>query len=138
MAAGRKRKGDTELALALACGAYPEGAALKAGLSRRTAYRRLADPAFRARVDELRAEMVRRAAGMLTAAGLASVKTFTTLQESAASEAVRLGAARAVIELGCKLRQDAELLERVAAVEGRLRELLGGLDRPGDTPNPVS
>jgi transcriptional regulator of acetoin/glycerol metabolism len=42
VAAGRKRKGDAELVLALACGASPENAAQKAGLSRRTVYRRLA------------------------------------------------------------------------------------------------
>jgi len=138
VSAGRRRKAEAELALALACGASPEGAAHKAGVSPRTVYRRLAEPAFRARVEEARAEMVRRAAGMLTAAGLASVKTFTTLQESAASEAVRLGAARAVLELGCKLRDSAEVLGRLAALEGRLHELLGGPGRPGDTPHPVS
>jgi hypothetical protein len=138
VAVGRKKKGDTELVLALACGASPENAALKAGLSRRTVYRRLADSAFRAQVADLRAELVRRTASMFTAAGMASIKTFTTLQESAVSEAVRLGAAKAVIELGCKLREDAEFLERMAAVEGRLEALLDDPDRPGDTSNPVS
>jgi hypothetical protein len=133
VAAGRKRKAEAALILALACGASPEGAAQKAGVSPRTVYRRLADPAFRAQVNDVRADMVRRAAGMFTAAGMASIKTFTTLQESAASEAVRLGAARAVIELGCKLRENAELLERIAAVEGRLEALLGVPDQPGDT-----
>ena len=130
MARGRRRKADAALVLALACGASPENAAQKAGVSERTAYRRLADPAFRAQVGEARADMVRRAAGMSTAASLASMKTLTALQESATSEAVRLGAARAVIELSCKLRESAELLERVVAVEGRLESLLGGGDGP--------
>ena len=138
MAAGRKRKAEAALVLALACGASPENAAQKAGVSQRTVYRRLAEPAFRAQVDDMRAELVRRTASMFTAAGMASIKTFTTLQESAVSEAVRLGAAKAVIELGCKLRENAELLERMAALEGRLEALLGGPDRPGDTSNPVS
>jgi hypothetical protein len=128
VATGRKRKGDAELVLALACGATAENAAQKAGLSRRTVYRRLADPAFRARVTAMRAEMARRAAGMVTAAGLGAVKTLATLQESAASEAVRLGAARATIELGCKLRETVEWADRLAALEGRLEALLGGPD----------
>jgi hypothetical protein len=126
MAAGRKKKADEGLVLALACGATPEGAAHKTGLSLRTVYRRLAQSAFRQRIDQARAEMVRRAAGLFTAAGMAAFKTFTSLQESASSEAVRLGAARAIIELGCKLRQAVEINERIAAVEARLEALCAG------------
>jgi len=106
---GRKKKADTGLILALACGASPENAALKAGVSLRTVYRRLAERAFRAQVNDVRADMVRRMAGMLTAAGVGSLKTLSTLQESAASESVRLGAARAIIELGCKVRESVEM-----------------------------
>jgi hypothetical protein len=73
---GRRKKADTELMLALACGATPEQAAQKAGVSLRTVYRRQTETAFRAQVEELRAEMLRRTAGMLTAAGLVSVKTL--------------------------------------------------------------
>ena len=131
MAVGRNRKGDTELVLALAYGLSPESAAEKAGLSRRTVYRRLEDPAFRARVTDLRADMVRRAAGMAAFAGPSAVKALTTLQESAASEAVRLGAARATLELGCKLREAVERTDRLAALEARLESLLGQLAPPG-------
>jgi hypothetical protein len=91
----------------------------------RTVYRRLAEPDFRAQVEEVRGEMARRAAAMLTAAGLASVKTLTGLQASAASEAVRLAAARAVLEIGCKLRESVEMGQRLAALEARLGALAG-------------
>ena len=129
--AGRKRKADTALVLALACGASAENAAQKAGLGLRTVRRRLAEPGFRAQVTELRAEMTRRLAGMLTAAGVGSVKTFTTLQDSAVSESVRLGAARAIVELGCKLRESVELGERLAALEAQLEALLTGRGTDG-------
>jgi hypothetical protein len=132
VAAGRKRKADTGLVVALACGASPESAAQKSGLSLRTVYRRLADPSFCQQVQQVRVEMVRRSAGMFTAAGMASIKTFTTLQESATSEAVRLGAARAIIELGCKLRETIELTERMAALEARLETLLDDADAAED------
>jgi hypothetical protein len=45
-------------------------AARKAGISVRTAYRRLGNPEFRRRLQALRAEMVQRAAGTLIAAAL--------------------------------------------------------------------
>ena len=109
------------LCVSLACGTSVETAAQKAGLSVRTVYRRLADPEFRAQVNEARAEMLRRAAAMLTAAGMTAIKTFTTLQESARSESVRLGAARSIIELGCKLREMVELPERLAQLEARMQ-----------------
>ena len=125
MAVGRKKKADAALVVALACGASPESAAQKTGLSVRTVYRRQADPAFRAQVNAVHADMVRRSASLFTAASMPAIKTITTLQESAASEAVRLGAARAIIELGCKLRESVELMERMAAVEARLEAVLG-------------
>lgn len=126
MAVGRKKKADAVLVLALACGATPESAAQKAGVSVRTVFRRQADPAFRAQVNAVRADLVRRAASLFTAASMPAIKTITTLQESAKSEAVRLGAARATIELGCKLRENVELMERLAALEARLGSWLGG------------
>ena len=75
---------------------------------------------------------------LVTAAGMAAVKTLATLQDSAASDAVRLGAARATLELGCKLREKVELTARLAALEATLAALLGGSDRPEDTSNPLS
>jgi hypothetical protein len=122
--AGRKPKSSPDLTLALACGASPEVAAQKSGVSLRTVYRRLADSAFRAEVDRLRSEILDRAVGMSGAATLGSVKTLTTLQDSAKSESVRLGAARALVEVNCKLRQSAEQQRRIEALEAQLRQLL--------------
>ena len=121
MARGRRKKANTGLIVSLACGASVETAAQKAGVSVRTVYRRLANPEFVAQVNEVRADMLRRAAAMLTAAGMSAIKTFTTLQESARSESVRLGAARSIIELGCKLREMVELTERLDLLEARMQ-----------------
>jgi hypothetical protein len=122
--AGRRKKDHAGLLLALACGATPEAAAQKVGLSVRTVYRRLAEPAFRLQVQELRADMVRRLAGMLTAAGVGALRTLSQLQESAVSESVRLGAARSIVELGCKVREAADLTDRLAAVEAQLESVV--------------
>jgi hypothetical protein len=138
VATGRKKKADAALVVALACGASPESAAQKAGLSVRTVYRRQADPAFRAQVNEVRADMVRRAASLFTAAGMPAIQTITTLQGSAASEAVRLEAARAIIELGCKLRETVELMERLTALEARLESWLATPVPPENVPDAVA
>ena len=90
----------------------------------RTVYRRLQEASFRQQVQAIRTEMLQRVAGMLTAAGLAAIKTLTKLQDGAASESVRLGAARAIIELGCKIRETIEVTERLGVLEKQLAQLL--------------
>jgi hypothetical protein len=120
MAQKGRRNADQRLLLALACGATVEAAARQAGVSESTAYRRLAEPDFRRRLQALRADMVQRAAGLLTAAAVEAVKTLLELQKASAPYAVRLGAARAVLEIGTKLREAADLEERLAALEAQL------------------
>jgi hypothetical protein len=91
------------------CGRKEENAARQAGISPATAYRRLSTPAFRKRLTTLRADMVSRTAGTLTVAATEAVRTLLDLLKNSASPAVRLGAARSVLELGLKLREVADL-----------------------------
>jgi hypothetical protein len=111
--------------MALACGATVENAARQAGISPATAYRRLAEPAFRQRLQQLRGDMVSRTAGTLTAAASEAVRTLLELLKSTASAAVRLGAARAVLEMGMRVREAADLEERLAALEKAVAESKG-------------
>jgi hypothetical protein len=106
--------------LALACGATVEAAAQKAGISRATAYRRLQDPEFRSRLQEVRSDMVNRAAGTLTAASTEAIKTLLSLQQPAVPPATRLGAARSILEIGIKMREVADIDERLKALEERM------------------
>lgn len=118
----RPRKNADELLLTtLVCGGSVDNAARAAGVSGRTVQRRLADPQFRQALDKLRTEMIHRAVGMLTAASFEAVKTLLGLLESSQSGSVRLGAARAILEIGLKLREYTELAERLSAVEAQLR-----------------
>jgi hypothetical protein len=109
------------LALALASGQTVTEAAVSADLSRRTATRRVADPAFRRRVAELRAGMVARALGKMADGMTAAADTLRALLD-AEGESVRLGAARSILELGNKLRESVELEQRLADLEQRLAE----------------
>src|SRR5437879_902831 len=106
---------DGLLVAAFAAGATADEAATAAGVSRRTAQRRMAEPTFRQEVQHARAEMVGRAVGKLTDASTAAVDTLRALL-GAEGESARLGAARSILELGTKLREGLELEERVAAL----------------------
>ena len=119
MAGAGKKKIDAALIAALAWGATIESAAQKANVSERTVYRRLTDPAFQERLTNLRSETLQRAAAILTAASLEAVKTLVALQNPSVPAAVRLGAARSILEFGAKLRESAELERRIAALEQR-------------------
>src|SRR6516165_2675490 len=121
MARTQRKQADRALLQALACGATVESAARKAGVGERTAYRRLADPTFAEQLRRLRADMVERTAGLLTGAGMGSVKTLVDLQNDVAvPPGVRRRSARDVLEMGLKFREIAELEQRLAAIEQRL------------------
>ena len=115
-------KADDALVLALACGLSAEQAARQAGVSPATVHRRLRDAGFRARVAGLRHDMVSRAAAMLTAAAVESVRTLADLLKPAHGPATRLTAARAILEHGVKLRSLVEVEERLRSLEERVEQ----------------
>lgn len=116
---GRKQA-DEALLMALACGATVENAAAKAGICSRTAHRRLKNPEFEKRLDAVRADMLNRTTDMLTASATESVRTLLSLQASTQPPAVRLGAARAILEIGVRYRETNDLAQRLAALEEQL------------------
>lgn len=120
MSAGGRPNGDEAILLALACGATYANAAQQAGVHERTVRRRMANPAFVARLRHLRGEMLERAGGALVAAAMKSVQTLLSLQDMNQPPAVRLGAARAVLEIGLKIREVAELEVRLRELEERI------------------
>src|SRR5262245_66356005 len=121
MAAGGRKNADEALALLLAGGRTHHDAAAAARVSERTVRRRLADPRFRERVAALRAAMVERAAAILAEGMAEGAAVLRQLALEGRSEAVRLGAARALLELGVRLRESVELEQRVAALEQNQR-----------------
>jgi hypothetical protein len=122
VAGSGKKNCDDAIVTALAAGGNVASAARHAGVHERTVERRLKDPAFRARVDEARAEMVRAAVGRLAAVGaLAADKLHALL--GAKAESVQLGAARSILdymlrgaEIEVLAREVADLKRLVAEV----------------------
>jgi hypothetical protein len=107
--------------MALVCGATPDAAAQKAGVSKATVRRRVQEPSFRDRLKELRSEMVQRAAGMMLAATGEAVKTLLELLKNGGPPPTRLGAARSILEIGIKMRESADFAERLAALEEQVQ-----------------
>ncbi len=124
MAENGRRKLDDALVLALASGQTIRDAARTAGIGERTATRRLSEPVFRQRVEKLRSDMVCRALGKM-ADGMADAADKLRQLLAAKSEAVQLGACRALLELGVKLRESVELEQRLIALEQLAQERNG-------------
>ena len=117
MARPKKHRGDEQLIAALTAGATKQSAAVHAGVSLSTVHRRLADPDFCRELKAFRSDIVQRTAGALTSAGLEFVKTLVRLAAAATHPATQLGAARAGLEIGMKLREQTDLEQRLAALE---------------------
>jgi methylaspartate ammonia-lyase len=109
--------------LALARGLSKADAAAGAGVGERTVYRWLDDDAFRAAISRERGRLLERAIGRLAdhAADAANVLGKLANDEET-PPAVRVSAARALLEHAVKLRDSLEIEERLAAVEARLEK----------------
>jgi len=116
MAGHDRFRGDFLLGNALAGGATVAEAAQQAGMSERTAYRWLNKPEFRRRVARIQQTMARRAVARLSDG---MVEAAAALREllSVDDPAVRLRAARALLDLGPRLRDSVELESRLVDLE---------------------
>jgi hypothetical protein len=128
MPGGSRSTADEAFLMALACGATVENAARAAGISRSTAQRRLQAPEMQARLQQIRSDIVQRTSGTLTAASMEAVKTLMTLMQPSVPAAVRLGASRVILEMGMRLREAIEMVQRIEAIEARLNA------EPGELP----
>ncbi len=112
-------RGTEALVMVLAAGKPVTEAARLAGVSERTAWRRLNDPAVRQQVRDARAALIDHTVSRLAAASMGAAATLVALLD-AESEPVRLRAAVAILEQTVKLRDSEELERRLAALEAAL------------------
>ncbi len=98
-----------------------------AGVSQRTVRRRLSDPEFAAKVEAVRSEVLRRAVAKVSAGAVSAADTLLALLRPSEGSMVRLGAARAVLDFGIRLRAEVELSDRLRVVE----QHLGILEKEG-------
>lgn len=106
------------LVWALARGLRHEDAAREAGLSLRTVSRRLNDPLVRQRIQEVREAVVGEVRSGVLGGALEAVAVLRGLLQ-AQSEAVRLAAARSLLEGFVRFQKVESLAERIARLEAR-------------------
>lgn len=111
---------DAALIAALLGGATVEDAAGTAGLSRRTAFRRLDDPTFRQALAEAKRARLARVVDVLTAGSVTAVGTLVALLEPGTPASVRHAAARTILEVDERRRQQATVDGGLDAIEALL------------------
>ena len=68
----------------------------------------------------MRDDAAQRTSSLLTGLGGEAVKNLVELMRPPTSANVRLGATRAILEIGMKQREFGELTERIAALEQQM------------------
>jgi len=112
-------KGEPHCSAALAGGATFQEAASAGGVALRTVRRRMADQAYRARVQRLRGELLAQALGVLAQHCAAAASRLADLMSSD-SDLVAQKAARSLIEMAMRMRREADFDERIAAIEAAI------------------
>lgn len=133
MAANGKKsaRSDDTLVLLLATGKSQKEAALTSGFSPRHVARKVKDPAFQARVEQARNDLFTEALGQLTRLLQGATITLGRLLDPKTPPAVRLAAARSILDYAGSYRhqfevvKDIEELKKLLASGGQDLEPLG-------------
>ena len=117
--AGRKSQNRDLVAAALAAGRTVEDAAKAGNVVPRTVYTWNTDTTFRARVVELRQEMLTSATGRV-ADGMSEAADVLRKLLTSDSEGIRLRAAERLLCLGLELNEKLEMRKRLEEIERQL------------------
>ena len=117
---GRKNA-DEPLAAAIAAGSTIADAAKAAGVSDQTVYRRMREPSFLRRVDEIRREMMSQVVGRLTASLDAAAAQLHNLQANAETDSVKLSACRSIFEFAMRGSELLDVTRRLNEIEAILK-----------------
>ena len=103
-------QGDDRLFQALVSGCHVENAAVIAGVSERTAYRRLADPEFRNQLAQARQSLRESILARLADSGHDAIATLSALMHDSENEAIRLKAAKTLLDALLTIQRTESIL----------------------------
>jgi hypothetical protein len=111
---------DEQLVTALSAGMGVTAAAEACGVSRSTAYRRLADEGFQVRLAQARAEVAEQMLGRFTALMASVVTTIERALDETSPLRIQLAAARLLLDTRSRLAEDVDRDRRLARIEQQL------------------
>jgi hypothetical protein len=114
---GARDQGEEALITALLQGKTIPEAAEAAGVSPRTVNRRLADPGFVRQLQAARQRVLTRAVNVLLEGTVGAAVTLRFLATNAEQEAIRLAAARSVLDYALRGVETVDLAEQVRALQ---------------------
>jgi lambda repressor-like predicted transcriptional regulator len=117
MAGGGRDTARAVVVAGLAAGLTKGEVARQATVSDRTLRRWLAQDDFRRQVEDARAELISRTVGRLADATTDAVATLRALLDTNYPPSVRLGAARAILEMATRYREAETMEQRLATLE---------------------
>jgi hypothetical protein len=123
MSGGVRKNSRDIAALALACGETVSEAARKARVAARTVYRWQKEPDFCEKITQARTAMYDAALGRFTEGLVGSALTIRHLSLKAKSEAVRLAAARSIVDSVTKLRDLAEVVAQIRVLQEQVNAI---------------
>ncbi len=109
----------------LAAGLTVPEVAAQCGVAECTIRRWIRQPAFKTKLEAARAELVSLTVGKLANTATTAAATLRELLSPSNPPSVRLGAARAVLELGAKWRETEELARRIEVLEAQISNWKG-------------
>ena len=111
---------DEALIAALLSNSTVRAAAKAVNRSETQVYARLRDPAFKARYDEARHELLQQSTAALQGRLSAAVEVMTEIMhDTEAPQQTRLNAAEAVMRNCLKLTEQVDVIERLERLEGK-------------------
>lgn len=114
---------DERIISALLSNGSNKAAAIACELSEKQLYRRMASPAFKAKLAEARARLVDGALATLQGRMAEAVDTMTVIMHDEEAPAqTRLNAADAVLRNSLKLAERTDILERLDTIEKQMRD----------------
>ena len=119
MAGKSRHNRDTIIVEALARGEGQAATASLVGCSVSTIRRRLDDAEFWKRVERFRAEMLDAAAGKLGSTVVKAVTTLESLLSSETPPAVRMAAAKSIVDFSLRTREALSWEKRITELEAR-------------------
>jgi hypothetical protein len=114
------------LALAVASGSTVRSAAVRLGISERTAKRWGATARFKKKVESLRAELLSTTVGRLASESIEAVETLgRIMRDPLSADTLKMSCAKAILDKLPLLHEHFELSARVKALESRAEETRG-------------